>query len=473
MKKLTIDPVSRVEGHARISIHLNDDGSVASTQLHVTQFRGFEVFTAGRPYYEMPGITARICGICPVSHLLASAKACDAIMAVKIPVAAHRLREMLHYAQIVQSHALSFFYLSAPDLLLGMDSDPARRNVLGVIEKHPELARMGIELRKFGLQVIEGLARERVHPSWVVPGGVNAPMTAQLRDWIAAELPAAIIAAERALAIFKPLLDKFAGEIDHFGAMPTLYAGTVNASGDLQLYDGQLRFIDAAGTVLQGGVAAEDYASYIGESSLRDSYLKAPYFKPLGYPDGMYRVGPLARINVAERCGTPKADAEKAEFHRLFGRPAHSSFLFHYARLIELLHGLERIGNLAADPQILETHVRATAGVNALEGVGMVEAPRGVLIHHYKVDENGAITWANLIVASGHNNLAIGKSIQQVSEHFVHGNRLQEGMLNRVSAVVRAYDPCFSCATHADGQPAMIIQLLAPDGSLLDEIRNL
>jgi len=473
MKKLTIDPVSRVEGHARISIHLNDDGSVASTQLHVTQFRGFEVFTAGRPYYEMPGITARICGICPVSHLLASAKACDAIMAVKIPAAAHRLREMLHYAQIVQSHALSFFYLSAPDLLLGMDSDPARRNVLGVIEKHPELARMGIELRKFGLQVIEGLARERVHPSWVVPGGVNAPMTAQLRDWIAAELPAAIIAAERALAIFKPLLDKFAGEIDHFGAMPTLYAGTVNASGDLQLYDGQLRFIDAAGTVLQGGVAAEDYASYIGESSLRDSYLKAPYFKPLGYPDGMYRVGPLARINVAERCGTPKADAEKAEFHRLFGRPAHSSFLFHYARLIELLHGLERIGNLAADPQILETHVRATAGVNALEGVGMVEAPRGVLIHHYKVDENGAITWANLIVASGHNNLAIGKSIQQVSEHFVHGNRLQEGMLNRVSAVVRAYDPCFSCATHADGQPAMIIQLLAPDGSLLDEIRNL
>ena len=473
MKKLTIDPVSRVEGHARISIHLNDDGSVASTQLHVTQFRGFEVFTAGRPYYEMPGITARICGICPVSHLLASAKACDAIMAVKIPVAAHRLREMLHYAQIVQSHALSFFYLSAPDLLLGMDSDPARRNVLGVIEKHPELARMGIELRKFGLQVIEGLARERVHPSWVVPGGVNAPMTAQLRDWIAAELPAAIIAAERALAIFKPLLDKFAGEIDHFGAMPTLYAGTVNASGDLQLYDGQLRFIDAAGTVLQGGVAAEDYASYIGESSLRDSYLKAPYFKPLGYPGGMYRVGPLARINVAERCGTPKADAEKAEFHRLFGRPAHSSFLFHYARLIELLHGLERIGNLAADPQILETHVRAIAGVNALEGVGMVEAPRGVLIHHYKVDENGAITWANLIVASGHNNLAIGKSIQQVSEHFVHGNRLQEGMLNRVSAVVRAYDPCFSCATHADGQPAMIIQLLAPDGSLLDEIRNL
>ncbi len=473
MKKLTIDPVSRVEGHARISIHLNDDGSVASTQLHVTQFRGFEVFTAGRPYYEMPGITARICGICPVSHLLASAKACDAIMAVKIPAAAHRLREMLHYAQIVQSHALSFFYLSAPDLLLGMDSDPARRNVLGVIEKHPELARMGIELRKFGLQVIEGLARERVHPSWVVPGGVNAPMTAQLRDWIAAELPAAIIAAERALAIFKPLLDKFAGEIDHFGAMPTLYAGTVNASGDLQLYDGQLRFIDAAGTVLQGGVAAEDYASYIGESSLRDSYLKAPYFKPLGYAGGMYRVGPLARINVAERCGTPKADAEKAEFHRLFGRPAHSSFLFHYARLIELLHGLERIGNLAADPQILETHVRATAGVNALEGVGMVEAPRGVLIHHYKVDENGAITWANLIVASGHNNLAIGKSIQQVSEHFVHGNRLQEGMLNRVSAVVRAYDPCFSCATHADGQPAVIIQLLAPDGSLLDEIRNL
>lgn len=472
MKTITIDPVSRIEGHAKISIHLDDDGRVASTQLHITQLRGFEKFVEGRPFYEMPGITARICGICPVSHLLASAKACDAIIAVRIPPAARMLRALLHCAQFVQSHALSFFYLSSPDILLGMDSDPAKRNVIGVIEKHPDLARLGIELRKFGLQIIEGLAKERIHPSWVVPGGVNAPMAAPLRDRILAELPAAIAGAERTLGLFKGILDSFKEEIDHFGSAPTMYAGIVDAAGNLEFYDGHLRFRDADGQIVEDGIADDAYATYIGEATLPYSYLKAPYYRPLGEQNGIYRVGPLGRLNVAERCGTPKADAEMAEFHQRFGRPAHSSFLFHYARLIELLYALERIGQILADPQILSPHVRATAGVNAPEGVGMVEAPRGVLIHHYKVNDDGAMTWANLIVATGHNNFAIGNSIQQVSEHFVDGTHLQEGMLNRVSAVVRAYDPCFSCSTHASGQIEMKIQLLDSAGTLLDELAS-
>jgi NAD-reducing hydrogenase large subunit len=472
MKRLMIDPVSRIEGHAKISIHLNDEGRVSSTQLHITQIRGFEKFTEGRPFYEMPGITSRICGICPVSHLLASAKACDGILAVRIPPAAIKLRELLHCAQFVQSHALSFFYLSSPDLLLGMDSDPAKRNVIGVIEKHPELARLGIELRKFGLQIIEGLAQERVHPSWVVPGGVNAPMSPQLRDRILAELPAITAAAERTIAFFKSAVASFQEEIDYFGSAPTMYAGLVDRKGNLQLYDGTLRFRDAAGAIVKDEIPAEEYSDYIGEASLRESYLKAPYYKPIGYPQGIYRVGPLGRLNACDRCGTPKADIELAEFRQRFGNPAHSSFLFHYARLIELLYALERIGQLLEDPRILDTHVRATAGVNSMDGVGMVEAPRGVLIHHYRVNEDGAIVWANLIVATGHNNLAIGKSIQQVSEHFIDGNKLHEGMLNRVSAVVRAYDPCFSCSTHASGQIAMKIRLFASDGTVLDEIHS-
>jgi NAD-reducing hydrogenase large subunit len=470
MKRLTIDPVSRIEGHAKISIHLNDEGRVSSTQLHITQTRGFEKFTEGRPFYEMPGITSRICGICPVSHLLASAKACDAILAVRIPATAVKLRELLHCAQFVQSHALSFFYLSSPDLLLGMDSDPAKRNVVGVIEKHPELARLGIELRKFGLQIIEGLALERVHPSWVVPGGVNAPMSPQLRERILSELPGITAAAERTVSFFKSAVGSFQEEIDYFGSAPTMYAGMVDRKGNLQLYDGTLRFRDAAGAIVKDEIPAEEYADYIGEASLRESYLKAPYYKPIGYPQGIYRVGPLGRLNTCDQCGTPKADVELAEFRQRFGNPAHSSFLFHYARLIELLYALERISQLLDDPQILNTHVRATAGVNSLEGVGMVEAPRGVLIHHYKVNEDGGIVWANLIVATGHNNLAIGKSIQQVSEHFIDGNKLHEGMLNRVSAVVRAYDPCFSCSTHASGQIAMKIRLFGSDGAVLDEI---
>lgn len=472
MKRITIEPVSRIEGHAKITIHLDDQGHVANTEFHVTQVRGFEKFTEGHPFYEMPGITARICGICPISHLLASAKACDAIMAVRIPPAARKLRELVHYAQIVQSHALSFFYLSAPDFLLGMDSDPATRNVLGVIAAHPELAREGIELRKFGLLIIEGLAQERVHPSWIVPGGVAAPLASATRDRILAELPAAREIAERTLRFFKGALDKFKEEIEFFGSFPTMYAGMVDSKGNLQLYDGDLRFRSATGEIIEDRVPADDYFNWIGEASLRESYLKAPYFKPLGFPAGIYRVGPLGRVNAADQCGTPSADAEFKEFHQRFGAVAHSAFLYHYARLIEIVYALERIDALLADPRILDTHVRATAGTNSLEGVGMIEAPRGTLIHHYKVNEEGAITWANLIVATGHNNLAIGQSVKQVSEHFIDGTKLSEGMLNRVSAVVRAYDPCLSCSTHASGLLAMHVRLLDCNGALLDEIAS-
>jgi NAD-reducing hydrogenase large subunit len=471
MKSITIEPVSRIEGHAKITIQLDDAGKVTDTQFQVTQVRGFEKFTEGRPYYEMPGITSRICGICPISHQLASSKACDAIMAVRIPRPAQLLREIIHCAQIVQSHALSFFYLSAPDLLLGMDSDPATRNVAGVIEANPELARAGIDLRKFGLQIIEGLAEERVHPAWIVPGGVRSPMTLQARDRFLAAIPQAFATTEKTLGIFKSVLDAFAEEIANFGSEPTMYAGLVDHSGNLQLYDGVLRFRAADGSIVQD-VAAENYSQFVAEATVNNSYLKAPFYRPMGYPAGIYRVGPLGRINTAEAMGTPRADAELTEFRQRFGRVAHSSFLYHYARLIEVLYALECMKVLLQEPDVLDTHVRATAGVNALEGVGMIEAPRGTLIHHYKVDENGAIVWANLIVATGHNHRAISDGVRQVSEHFIHGDRLQEGMLNRVSALVRAYDPCLSCSTHAMGAPALDISLVDSQGTLLDRMRS-
>jgi NAD-reducing hydrogenase large subunit len=363
----------------------------------VTQVRGFEKFTEGRPFYEMPAITARICGICPVSHLLASVKACDEIMAVRIPETAAKLRELLHCAQFVQSHALSFFHLSAPDLLLGFDSDPAKRNVLGILEQHPEAARDGIALRKFGQQVIERLAKERVHPSWTVPGGVNEPLASETRDRILSELPIAKAIARRTLKFFKGVVDTFSEEIANFGNAPSMYAGLADAKGRLQLYNGTLRFKDQDGNFVAEAERALDYQKYIGEAALPDSYLKAPFFKPLGYPDGVYRVGPLARLNVADSCGTPEADAEFKEYHQRFGKAVQSSFHFHYARLIEATYALERMEMLLDDQGILDTHVRAHAEVNALEGVGMIEAPRGVLIHHYKVDESGAIRWANQI----------------------------------------------------------------------------
>ncbi|HEY3439968.1 MAG TPA: Ni/Fe hydrogenase subunit alpha [Paludibaculum sp.] len=469
-RTITIDHVTRIEGHAKIDIHLNDQGKVASTQFHVTQFRGFEKFVEGRPYYEMPAITARICGICPVSHLLASVKACDAIMAVQIPETAQLLRELLHCAQFVQSHGLSFFHLSAPDLLLGFDSDPRLRNIVGLIEKHPEAARDGIALRKFGQQTIERLAGERIHPSWTVPGGVNKPLSSETRDEILAELPIARSIIRRTLKTFKAMIDDFPAESDAFGNMASAYAGLVDFDGNLRIYDGILRFKDSDGKPMASVSRALDYAKYIGEAAMPDSYLKAPYFKPMGYPDGAYRVGPLGRLNVAEQCGTPEADVELAEYRQRLGRIVQSSFFYHYARLIEALYGVERMEQLLENPLILDRHVRAEAGVNALEGAGIIEAPRGTLIHHYKVDENGAMKWANLIVATGHNNLAINKSIQQVAERFVDGNQFQEGMVNRVSAVVRAYDPCLSCSTHALGQTPMQMRLYGADGQMLDEV---
>jgi NAD-reducing hydrogenase large subunit len=470
MQTLTIKHVSRIEGHAKITIRLDAAGEVTDTQFHVTQIRGFEKFVEGRPYYEMPSITSRICGICPISHLLASSKACDEIMAVRIPAAAANLRELVHCAQFVQSHALSFFHLSAPDLLLGMDSDPARRNVGGLLEDHPDALKDGIALRKFGQQVIERLAGERVHPSWTVPGGVNACLDPAAREKTLAELPAAIAIVERTLELWKRTVDSFPAEIESFSNFPTMYCGLVGPDGSLRLYDGNLRFMDAAGGIVADQVRPAAYAEHIGEATLPDSYLKAPYYRPIGYPDGIYRVGPLARLNVADRCGTPKADAELEAYRSRFGRIVQSGFHYHYARLIEALYGLERMGELLDDPAILASKVRAHAGVNNLEGVGVIEAPRGTLIHHYKVDDNGAMTWANLVVATGHNNLAIGRGILQVAKRFVHGAKIEEGALNRVSAIVRAYDPCLSCSTHTLGMAAVALELRGPDGELLDVV---
>jgi NAD-reducing hydrogenase large subunit len=299
---------------------------------------------------------------------------------------------------------------------------------------------------------------------------VAAPLSIQARDHMLSELPAARAIADRTIRFFKGALDNYKEEIEFFGSFPSMYAGLVDHKGLLQLYDGNLRFRKSTGEIAEDQIAPEDYGQWIGEASLRESYLKAPYFKPVGFPGGVYRVGPLGRLNVADRCGTPKADVELEEFRQRFGRLPQSAFLFHYARLIEIVYAMERIETLLNDPQLLDKHVRATAGVNAQEGVGIIEAPRGTLIHHYKVNEEGAITWVNLIVATGHNTLAIGRSVQQVSEHFIDGTKLNEGMLNRVSAVVRAYDPCLSCSTHASGLLSMRIQLVDHTGRLLDEL---
>ncbi len=469
--QIKIDPITRIEGHARITLHLDDEGVVEQALFHVTQFRGFEKFVEGRPFYEMPSLMARTCGICPVAHLVAGAKACDDLLAVQIPKTAVNLRRVINLAQIMQSHALSFFYLSGPDLLMGMDADPGQRSIAGIVKQYPELARDGIRLRQIGQQVIESLGGKRIHPSWVVPGGVNEPLSEERRDDIISRLPEAKVIAQRTLRWFKKQLESFHAEVTTFGNFPSHYLGLIDRRGNLEHYDGSLRLMDSTGNIIVDHHDTMEYAELIGEAVEPWSYTKFPYYKELGYPRGMYRVGPLARLNVVDECGTQEADKELEEFRAVNDHePVQSSFHFHWARLIEILFAAERMEELLSSEDILSKHVRARAKPNSFDGIGVTEAPRGTLIHHYRIDDSGLITWVNLIIATGHNNLAMNRGIRQVARQYVDGNNLQEGMLNRVEALIRAYDPCLSCATHAVGEMPLKIDLVNAKGTVVDTL---
>ncbi|MFN2291044.1 MAG: Ni/Fe hydrogenase subunit alpha [Anaerolineae bacterium] len=472
-QKITIEPVTRIEGHARVTIHLDDNGQVERTYLHVDEFRGVEKFSEGRPYFEMTQITQRICGICPVSHHLAAAKAADAVAGVKPPRPAALLRELLHMGQVVQSHGMHFFHLAAPDLIFGFDADPAQRNVFGIIEANPQLALKAVNLRRYGQQIIERLGGKRVHPNFAVAGGVNAPLSVTDREVMASERETMIGYVQEAIAIAKDLLGADPQTTEHFASFPSSYMGLVDHEGGLQLYDGQIRVKDADGQqVAQFQPSA--YKDYVAEHVEPWSFLKFPYYRDLGWPQGTYRVGPLGRLNVADKIGTPLANDELRLFRRLNGgKPVEGSLYYHYARLIEILYALERIGQLLDDPDILSKDVRTHPPTELVgHGVGVIEAPRGTLFHEYWTDEDGLLTRVNLIVATGNNNWAMNTAAGLVAKEYVDGTRMTEGMLNRVEAAIRCYDPCLSCATHALGQMPLQVELVAADGRVLDRVRR-
>lgn len=469
-RRIVIDPVTRIEGHAKISIFLDDSGTVADAWFHVAEYRGFERFCEGRPLAEMAGITARVCGICPVSHLLASVKAADRILAVSIPPAAVKLRRLLNLAQIVQSHALSFFHLSSPDLLLGFDSDPTKRNIFGLASADPETARGGIRLRQFGQEIIEALGGQKIHPAWVAPGGVRGPLSPERRSYLQSRLPEALDTVQRALGLMKGLLDRYPEETASFGNFPTLFLGLVGPGGVWEHYDGLLRITDSAGKIVADGLDPARYQEFLGEAVESWSYLKSPYYQPLGYPAGIYRVGPLARLNICSRLDTPLADRELSEYRQRVGGVALSSFYYHYARLIEILTSLERIGRLLDDPDVLSLRYRARAGINQLEGVGCSEAPRGTLFHHYLVNEDGLIQKVNLLIATGQNNLAMNRTVAQIAKHWIRGPDIPEGVFNRIEAGIRAFDPCLSCSTHALGQMPLMVEVLDSNGEMLGRV---
>jgi NAD-reducing hydrogenase large subunit len=472
MQKITIEPVTRIEGHAKVTIQMGAKGKVEKAYMHINEWRGFEKFTEGRPFFEMPQITPRICGICPVSHHLASAKACDRIVGVTPPRTAQLLRELMHMGQFIQSHSMHFFELAGPDMLLGFDADPALRNVVGVIQANPELALKAVQSRAFGQEIIKKLGGKRVHPNHSIPGGVNAPLSSEDCDDLLTRIDEVIETIKTAISVAKGWFEANRELVDKYAVFSSGYMGMVDAQGGLQLFDGRIRLTDKNGKILEE-FDPMNYLENIAEHVEDWSFLKFPYYRKMSYPEGTYRVGPLGRLNVAEKINTPMANEELGNFKALGGgKPVEGTLWYHYARLIEDLYAGERAKEILMDPEVLSTDLVSESDGLTGEGVGCLEAPRGTLFHHYKTDKNGMLKKVNLIVATGHNNWAMNKAVEMVAKSFVDGKKLNEGMLNRVEAAIRAYDPCFSCSTHAIGTMPMVIELREEKGLLVDRVER-
>jgi NAD-reducing hydrogenase large subunit len=471
-QKITIEPVTRIEGHAKITINMKADGTVEHAYFHVNEFRGFEKFCEGRMVYEMPTITPRICGICPVSHHLASAKAGDIVMGAPPPRTASLLRELMHMGQIIQSHGMHFFELAGPDLILGFDADPAIRNVVGLIQADAGLALKAVALRKYGQEIIRLVAGRRIHPTFAIPGGVNKALLAEDRDTMLKDLDEMIGIIQVGLQLFKGWAAKNQEDINKFAVFPTGYFGLVTPENGLELYQGDIRLVDRVGKELEK-FDANNYLDVIAEHVEDWSYLKFPYYKKMGYPEGVYRVGPLGRLNTIDHIDTPLANAEFKEYRAMNdGKPIENTLHYHYARLIETLFAAERVKILLDDPDILGKDIMNTRHNFKGEGVGVIEAPRGTLLHHYIANESGILEKVNLIVSTGHNNWAMSEAVDSVAKTYIDGNEVTEGLLNRVEAAIRAHDPCLSCSTHAVGQMPMIVEVNDAEGKLIKTLRR-
>ncbi|MCA9400217.1 MAG: Ni/Fe hydrogenase subunit alpha [Candidatus Omnitrophica bacterium] len=471
--KIVISPVTRIEGHAKITLQLDDAGKVNEARFHVNEFRGFEKFCEGRHFTEMPVISPRICGICPVSHAVSSAKACEMIMCVEVPYTGMLLRKLIHLGQIVSSHALSFFHLSSPDLLLGWDCDPAKRNIVGIAEKFPDLAKRGIRLRKFGQELSERITGKKIHVMGIAPGGMGFPLTEANRQALLDWIPEVKETTQMGLDLIKKYCEEHKEEVEGFANFDSLHLGTVGPDGEFELFNGNLRFVDAQGAIVEDQLDPAGYLDYIAERPVPWSYLKYPYYKPLGYEKGFYRVGPLSRLNVASKMPTPLAQKEFENYRSLNnGKPVNGTFYFHYARLIETLYSIEKIQELLEDGQVTGTHIQARASMNRNEGIGCSEAPRGTLFHHYIVDDGGKLLKVNLLIATGQNNPAMNRSILEVAQKYVDGNNVKEEALNKVEAAIRCYDPCLSCSTHAIGSMPLIMEVMDSKGDVVNVLKR-
>ncbi|MDX2134788.1 MAG: Ni/Fe hydrogenase subunit alpha [Saprospiraceae bacterium] len=477
-RKITIDPITRVEGHGRVTIHLDEMGKVDNAYLHIVEFRGFERFIQGHPYWEAPTLVQRLCGICPVSHHLAAAKAIDQLVGIdpeNLSPTATLLRRLMHYGQIFQSHALHFFYLASPDILFGLDAPTEKRNFFAVAMERPEMARKGILMRKFGQEIIKAISGKKIHGTAAIPGGMHKTFEPEERAYFldGKAVPAIDTMIEWCLEVIgfiKSYHENHRTLLDTFAAYPSGHLGMVDSAGNMEMYHGKLRAIDSTGNITLPDIDTRQYPQYFAEGVERWSYMKFPYLKSIGREKGWNRVGPLARVNVCQAIPTPLAEKERQYYVAYSGQKVNNSTMYtHWARLIEMLHGAEVIKELLHDDAILGDDL-VREGKPRTEGIGILEAPRGTLTHHYQVDEKGMITKCNLIVSTTHNNEPMNRAVRWVADQVISEKGAITGeMLNQIEAVVRAYDPCLSCATQALGQMALKVEVFNAQDELIDE----
>ncbi len=476
LRRVAIDPVSRVEGHGKVTLLLDDDNHVQQARLHIVEFRGFEAFIIGRPYWEVPVMVQRLCGICPVSHHLAASKAIDVALGITaVPRTATLIRRLMHYGQVMQSHALHFFHLSSPDLLFGFDSEVSRRNIVGVAQAYPDVARQGVLLRKFGQEVIRVTAGKRIHGTGSVPGGVNRHLKREERDELLAQVPQMVDWCKAAVDLATQLQAQNASLYENFANLRTSWMSLVDNKGAMELYDGLLRVRDADGQSLLEGADVQDYLQLIEEQTRPWTYLKFPYLKSLGMDAGSYRVGPLARVQNCNYIPSPLAEQARQDF--VANGPVHATLAYHRARMIEMLHCMEAIGELLHDDALLEGELTTTVPApgsglrpELRRGVGVIEAPRGTLFHDYTIGDDDLISDCNLIVSTTHNNQAMNESVRAVARDTFDGREVNEGLLNGIEVAIRAYDPCLSCATHALGSMPLEVNLVDAAGELFDSV---
>ncbi len=469
-RKLIIEPVTRVEGHGKVSILLDENNRVTQARLHIVEFRGFERFIQGRPFWEMPVAVQRLCGICPVSHHLCAAKAVDHIVGgAALTPTAEKMRRLMHYGQIFQSHCLHFFHLASPDLLFGFDADPAIRNVVGIAQSNRDLAYQAIMMRKFGQEVIKATAGKKIHGIGAIPGGVNKNLSIAERDALLADIPRMKQWSRDALTLARDYTLEHFDHIKSFGTFDSSHMSIIRSDGALDLYNGGLRAVNSSGVKIFDHMPNDRYADLLVEGVRDWSYMKFPFIRSLGEADGWYRVGPLSRLNTCDFIDTPEAEAARKDFVAIGqGKPVQATMAYHWARVIEILHSIEVIERLLHDPD-LQGDDLVVKGEPRNEGIGILEAPRGTLFHHYRVNDDGLVTMCNLIVSTTSNNEAMNRSVQRVAQDCISGKpEITEGMLNRVEIAIRAYDPCLSCATHALGRMPLIIELVDAQGVTLD-----